>query len=67
MKCFISREYGVSLDILNAIQEVLNEMKIEYFDMYFGQVGMNIATSVLNAIKESQIVIAIVTQKASKK
>ena len=65
MKCFISREYDVSLDILNAIQEVLNEMKIEYFDMYSGQVGMNIATSVLNAIKESQIVIAIVTQKAS--
>lgn len=48
MKCFISREYDVSLDILNAIQEVLNEMKIEYFDMYSGQVVMNIATSVLN-------------------
>lgn len=65
MKCFISREYDVSLDILNAIQEVLNVMKIEYFDMYSGQVGMNIATSVLSAIKESQIVIAIVTQKSS--
>ena len=65
MKCFISREYDVSLDILDSIHEVLGELKIDYFDMYSGEIGMNIATSVFNAIQESQIVIAIVSKMAS--
>ena len=65
MKCFISREYDVSLNILDSIREVLSELKIDYFDMYSGEIGMNIAASVFDAIQESQIVIAIVSKMAS--
>lgn len=65
MKCFISREYNVSSETLNSIQEVLNELNIQYYDMFPVQSGMAISEAIYTAINDSDIVIAVITKSSS--
>lgn len=41
MKCFVSREYNIAPIILNQIQEVLDELKIQYFDLLLDEKCIN--------------------------
>ncbi len=65
MKCFISREYNVSSEILNSIQEVLDELNIQYGDKFPIQNGMLISQAIYTAICEADIVIGIITKNVS--
>ena len=65
MRCFISREYNVSSEILNPIQEVLNELNIQYCDMFPIQSGMVASEDIYTAIREADIVIAVLTKNVS--
>ena len=65
MKCFISREYSVSSEILISIQEVLDELNIQYYDMFPVQGGMAISEAIYTAIHDSDIVIAVITKSSS--
>ncbi len=65
MKCFISREYNVSPEILNSIQEVLDELNIQYCDMFPIQNGMVASEAIYTAISEADIVIAVITKNVS--
>ncbi|MDE5978110.1 MAG: TIR domain-containing protein [Turicibacter sp.] len=65
MKCFISREYNESPELISSIQEVLDELNIQYFDMFSMQSGLDMQATLCDAIKEAQIVIAVLTQNVS--
>ena len=65
MRCFISREYNISSDILEAIQEVLGELKIKCFDVYSSECNIDIAASVSNLISDAEIVIGIITKNST--
>jgi len=65
MKCFISREYNISSEILNSIQEVLEELNIQYCDMFPTQNGETVSGAIYTAISEAEIVIAVITKKSS--
>ncbi len=65
MRCFISREYNISSDILEAIQEVLDELKIKCFDVYSSECNIDIAASVSNLISDAEIVIGIITKNST--
>lgn len=65
MKCFISREYNISSNILYSIQEVLDELGIQYFDMYSKDSDIDIALGVINIISNAQIVIGVLTPNAN--
>lgn len=65
MKCFISREYNVSPEILNSIQEVLDELNIQYCDMFPIQNGMVASEAIYTEIREADIVIAVITKNVS--
>ena len=65
MKCFISREYNLSPAILNSIQDVLDELNIQYCDMFPIQNGMVASEAIYTAIREADIVIAVITKNVS--
>lgn len=65
MKCFISREYHVSSEILNSIQEVLDELNIQYCDMFPIQDSMVASEAIYTAIHDVDIVIAVITKNVS--
>ena len=65
MKCFISREYNLSPQILGAIHEVLDELQIKYVDIYSSECEMDIAVSVFNLISDAEIVIGVITPKST--
>ena len=65
MRCFISREYNISSDILEAIREVLDELKIQYFDMYSQDYGVDISSGVIKLISNAEIVIAVITKNSA--
>ena len=62
MKCFISREYNISPIILNRIQEVLDELKIQYFDIYSQDYCVDMSSGVIKLISNAEIVIGVITQ-----
>ena len=63
--CFISREYNVSSEILNSIQEVLDELNIQYCDMFPLQSGMVVSEAINTAIREADVIIAVITKNVS--
>ena len=54
-----------SPELISSIQEVLDELNIQYFDMYSMQSGLDTQAILFNAIKEAQIVIAVLTHNMS--
>ena len=65
MKCFVSREYNTAPVILNQIQEVLDKLKIQYFDMYSQDYGADISSGVIKLISNAEIVIGVVTRNST--
>ena len=65
MKCFVSREYNIAPVILNQIQEVLDKLKIQYFDMYSQDYGADIYSGVIKLISNAEIVIGVVTRNST--
>lgn len=65
MKCFVSREYNIAPVILNQIQEVLDKLKIQYFDMYSQDYGADISSGVIKLISNAEIVIGVVTRNST--
>ena len=65
MKCFVSREYNIAPIILKQIQEVLDELKIQYLDMYSQDYGVDISSGVIKLISNAEIVIAVITKKSA--
>ena len=63
MKCFVSREYNIAPIILKQIQEVLDELKIQYLDMYSQDYGVDISSGVIKLISNAEIVIAVRKKK----
>lgn len=65
MKCFVSREYNINSIILNQIQEVLDELKIQYFDIYSQDYGAYISSGIVKLISSADIVIGVITGNSS--
>ena len=65
MKCFVSREYNLAPTILNQIQEVLDELKIQYFDIYSQDYGTDISSGVVKLISSAEIVIGVITRNST--
>ena len=65
MKCFVSREYNLTPTILNQIQEVLDELKIQYFDIYSQDYGTDISSGVVKLISSAEIVIGVITRNST--
>ena len=65
MKCFISREYNLSPDVLNSIHKVLDELQIQYIDMYSENIETDISMGLQCIISNVQMVIGVITKNAS--
>jgi len=65
VKCFVSREYNLAPTILNQIQEVLDELKIQYFDIYSQDYGTDISSGVVKLISSAEIVIGVITRNST--
>ena len=65
MKCFISREYNLSPNILNSIHKVLDELQIQYIDMYSENIDTDISMGLQCIISNVQMVIGVITKNAS--
>ncbi len=59
MKCFISREYGLSSDIINSVQEVLLKLNIASIDLYSEGIQENIRINFSNNINDADFIIGI--------
>ena len=51
--------------VINKIQEVLDELKIQYFDIYSQDYGTDISSGVVKLISSAEIVIGVITRNST--
>lgn len=61
MRCFVAREYSVSMEIICSIDKVLDELNIERMDAFSVEARESIGTSLISMILESDFIIAILS------
>lgn len=61
MRCFVSREYDVSMEVIGSIDSILDDLNIERIDAFSEKIEGNIRTNIISMISEADFVIAVLS------